>query len=117
MTGYVDDRLLPALYSGAISSVYLSYYEGFGLPPLESLACGTPVIASNISSLQEVVGAAGLLVNPCDEDEIAFNILRVVEDSNLRSHLSQSGIDRLKLFNWDKTALQTWNVLNQCQKA
>ena len=100
--GYVDDTDLSPLYSDAIAFVYPSFYEGFGLPPLEAMQCGTPVIASNNSSLPEVVGDAGLLVDPNSIDEIADAMLKLYKDETLRGKLSQSGIDRAKQFSWQR---------------
>ena len=84
--------------------VYISLYEGFGLPPLEAMACGTPVLTSNVTSLPEVVGDAALMVDPYDVDAIAEGIKRLIEDDNLRRELSQKGLARAKLFSWDRTA-------------
>lgn len=116
LTGHVSDELLPALYSGAIGSVYLPLYEGFGLPPLEAMACGTPVLTSNVTSLPEVVGDACLTVDPYDTEAIGDGLVRLVEDSALRADLRVRGLDRAKLFDWDKTAEQTWSVLEQSAK-
>lgn len=117
LTGHVPDELLPALYSGAMASVYLSYYEGFGLPPLEAMSCGTPVLTSNTSSLPEVVGDAALLVDPLDVEAVGFNLVRLVEDSDLRETLSHKGLVQAKHFNWDETAQQTWEVLIMAENA
>jgi glycosyltransferase involved in cell wall biosynthesis len=113
LTGYVPDEYLPALYSGADAFVYPSLYEGFGLPPLEAMACGIPVITSNTTSLPEVVGDAGLLVDPLSVDDIAFAIQRVIENDALHTKLRQKGLERSKLFSWDKTAALTWKVLQE----
>jgi len=113
MPGHVPDEHLPALYSGALASIYVSLYEGFGLPPLEAMACGTPVLTSNVASIPEVVGDAALTVDPYDIDAIAEGIKRLVEDDNLRRELSQKGLARAKLFHWDRTAELTWNVLEE----
>jgi len=113
MLGHVPDELLPALYSGALAFAYVSIYEGFGLPPLEAMACGTPVLTSNVTSLPEVVGDAALTVDPYDIEAIADGIRHLVEDDHLRENLSQKGIARAKLFSWDKTARLVWNVLEE----
>lgn len=113
MAGHVPDEHLPALYSGALFFAYVSLYEGFGLPPLEAMACGTPVLTSNVTSIPEVVGDAALMVDPYDVEAIASGIKRLVEDSQLRKELSQKGIARAKLFSWDKTAELTWKVLKE----
>jgi glycosyltransferase involved in cell wall biosynthesis len=106
-TGYVSEADLPALYTGALCFVYPSYFEGFGLPPLEAMQCGTPVIAGDRTSLPEVVGAAGLLVNPFDERAIADAIGRLIDDISLRAHLRRAGLERARLFDWRKTARET----------
>lgn len=110
-TGHVPDDLLPALYSGAVASAYVSLYEGFGLPPLESMACGTPPLTGNLASLPEVVGDAGLMVDPYDVDAIADGLLRLIENSTLRSELSQKGLARVKNFTWENTADMTLRIL------
>ena len=110
LTGYVPEADLPALYSGAVCFVYPSYFEGFGLPPLEAMKCGTPVIVGNRTSLPEVVGDAGVLVDPFDVDDIAAAIEKVIGDSDLRSQLSVKGLERAGLFDWRETARQTLAV-------
>jgi len=110
LTGYVPESDLPALYSGALALVYPSYFEGFGLPPLEAMQCGTAVIVGDKTSLPEVVGDAGVMVDPFDEDDIAAAIEKVINDSNLREQLRVKGLERAKLFNWRKTARQTLAV-------
>jgi len=101
---------LPALYNGGLALVLPSHYEGFGLTPLEAMACGTPVIISNRGSLPEVVGDTGLLVNPDDPADVAASIERLLTDSALRSHLSAAGLARAALFTWRRTAEQTLAV-------
>ena len=113
LTGYVPDSDLPALYSGALCFVYPSYFEGFGLPPLESMSCGTPVIAGNRTSLPEVVGDAGLLVDPFSESAIASAIGRLIDNSNLRAELRVKGLKRAAMFDWQETARQTLGVYQQ----
>jgi glycosyltransferase involved in cell wall biosynthesis len=110
LTGYVPEADLPALYSGALCFVYPSYFEGFGLPPLEAMKCGAPVIVSNKTSLTEVVGQAGILVNPFDVNEIASALEKVISNSNLRSELRVKGFERARLFDWRETARQTLAV-------
>jgi glycosyltransferase involved in cell wall biosynthesis len=107
VTGYVPEADLPALYSGALCFVYPSYFEGFGLPPLEAMQCGVPVITGDRTSLPEVVGAAGLLVNPFDVEALAAAIEKVISDSDLRAELGVKGLARAKLFDWRETARQT----------
>jgi len=111
LTGYVPDEYLPALYSGALAFVYVSLYEGFGLPPLEAMACGTPVVTSNITSLPEVVGDAAILVDPYDVEDIACGIHKLIRDDTLREQLRHKGLEWVKQFNWDRTAMLTWEVL------
>jgi glycosyltransferase involved in cell wall biosynthesis len=113
LTGRVADDLLPALYSGALGSVYISLYEGFGLPPLEAMACGTPVLTSNVASLPEVVGDAAITVDPLNVDAIADALSRLVEDSALRAALRSAGLAQAARFNWDETARATWKVLHE----
>lgn len=110
-TGYIDIEDLPSLYSGADVFVYPSLYEGFGLPPLEAMACGTPVITSNVSSLPELVGDVGILVDPYSVDEIADAIYRVVSDDKLREDMRQKGLKRAKIFSWEKAAREMLNVI------
>jgi len=115
-TGFVDDEDLPALYSQADFFVYPSLYEGFGLPPLEAMACGTPVLASNTSSLPEVIGDAGILVNPNSVDEIAQGILRVLRGENLRQELREKGLERVKQFSPQRAIEATINVYREVAK-
>jgi glycosyltransferase involved in cell wall biosynthesis len=110
LTGYVPEADLPALYSGALCFVYPSYFEGFGLPPLEAMKCGAPVIVGDKTSLPEVVGDAGLLVDPFDVESITAAIQSVINDSNLRSQLRVKGLERAKIFSWQETARQTLSV-------
>jgi glycosyltransferase involved in cell wall biosynthesis len=107
LAGYVPDVDLAALYSGARAFVYPSLYEGFGLPVLEAMQCGTPVITSDVSSLPEVVGDAGLLVPPTDGDALAHALHRLVTDDGLATALSQQGLQRAADFSWDRTAQLT----------
>jgi glycosyltransferase involved in cell wall biosynthesis len=105
--GYVPEPLRAPLLGGARAFVYPSLYEGFGWPPLEAMACGTPVITSNISALPEVVGDAALLVDPLDVDGLAAAILRLWDDEALRDDLRARGLARARLFTWDVTARLT----------
>ena len=107
MTGYVEDEDLSALYSGALAFVYMSLFEGFGLPPLEAMQCGVPVITSNTSSLPEVVGEAGIMLDPGDEDGLCQAILEVYEKPCLRQTLTTASLKRAKLFSWEKCTRQT----------
>ena len=108
---YVEQDDLPALYSGALAFTFPSLYEGFGLPPLEAMSCGTPVLASNASSLPEVVGEAGLLLSPREPQEWANAVKRVMESSALQEELSQKGLARAALFTWERCARETLAVL------
>jgi glycosyltransferase involved in cell wall biosynthesis len=113
LTDYVSEEDLPALYSGALAFVYPSYFEGFGLPPLEAMQCGTPVIVGDRTSLPEVVGDAGLLVNPFDESEIAAALARLIDDPNLRQNLRVKGMQRAAKFSWHETARRTLAVYEE----
>jgi alpha-1,3-rhamnosyl/mannosyltransferase len=113
LTGYVPQQLLPDLYRGASLFVYPSFYEGFGLPVLEAMACGIPVVASNTSSLPEVVGETGILINPYDADELRDAIGKVLEDPGQRKEMSERGLERAKLFSWDKCARETLSVYQE----
>lgn len=112
-TGYLDDADLPALYSAAEGFVFPSLYEGFGLPPLEAMACGTPVVTSNASSLPEVVGDAALTVDPGDVEGLAAAIHRVLTDDPLRANLRQRGLMRAAQFRWERTARETLAIYEQ----
>lgn len=112
-TGYVPDDYLPALYSGALAFIYVSIYEGFGLPPLEAMACGAAVVTSNVASIPEVVGDAAVLVDPYDVEAIAWGIRAVVQSEGLKEQLKSKGLRRAKKFTWDKTAELTWMVLKE----
>ncbi|MGH9802588.1 MAG: glycosyltransferase family 4 protein, partial [Blastocatellia bacterium] len=112
-TGYVADEDLPALYSAAEAFVYPSLYEGFGLPPLEAMACGTPAITSNVSSLPEVVGQAGLIHDPNDWQALAAHIARLLGDKAAREHFKQAGIEQAARFSWDRAARETQSVYDE----
>jgi len=112
-TGYVPESDLPALYTGALCFVYPSYFEGFGLPPLEAMSCGTPVITGDRTSLPEVVGDAGLLVNPFDTQALAQALARLIDDESLRAALGDRGLRRAAQFNWRDNARQTLAVYEQ----
>ncbi len=113
--GYAKWEHLPALYSGALALVYPSLYEGFGLPPLEAMACGTPVVTSNSTSLPEVTGDSALLVDPLDVDSIAEGLLRIVSDGALRSQLSSRAQVRAARMSWDQSAVETRKILEACR--
>jgi glycosyltransferase involved in cell wall biosynthesis len=105
-----DDGALPALYAGAEAFVYPSLYEGFGLPPLEAMACGTPVAVSNRASLPEIVNSTGVLFDPLDVEDIAGTTQRLLEDSELRRRLRTAGPQRAATFTWDRAAQETVQV-------
>ncbi|MCX6340469.1 MAG: glycosyltransferase family 1 protein [Candidatus Aureabacteria bacterium] len=107
-----EDELIP-LYNAADVLVLPSFYEGFGLPPLEAMACGTPVICSNRASLPEVVGDAGILVEPTDVRAIASAMEHVFTDGALRARMSAAGLERAKLFPWKKTAEETLKLYKE----
>jgi len=114
-TEYVPDKDIPLLMNGAKVFVYPSFYEGFGLPPLEAMACGTPVISSNVSSIPEVVGDAGILVNPKDVEELSDAIQRVLSNDQLRAQLSEKGLKHAGKFSWRQTAEKTVEVYNKVE--
>jgi len=102
---------LGCAYRGATGFVFPSLYEGFGLPPLEAMACGVPVLTSNACSLPEVAGDAALLVNPLEVEEIAAGLTRLATDSELRTQLRKKGLERAQKFSWDETARRVANAI------
>ena len=111
-TSYVPDEDVPALLSGALGFVFPSLYEGFGMPVLEAMACGAPVLAANTSSLPEVAGDAALLVDPTDAGAIAAGLARLANDASLRADLRARGRARAAQFTWEQCAAQTLEVLH-----
>lgn len=105
--GYLEEDELPLWYAAATLFVFPSLYEGFGMPPLEAMSCGTPVVASNSSSLPEVVGQAGLMVSPTDDSALAEAILRLLQDATLRDDLRERGHAQARAFSWRTTAERT----------
>lgn len=114
-TGYVPDEDLAALYSGALCFVYMSLCEGFGLPPLEAMQCGTPVICSNTTSLPEVIGEAGILVAPTNHEEISQKMLKMYQNNHFRIQLGQQSLQRASYFSWEKFTEETWKVYQRIQ--
>jgi glycosyltransferase involved in cell wall biosynthesis len=110
LTGYISIEDMPILLSSADALVFPSLHEGFGLPILEAMACGCPVITSNCSAMPEVIEDAGILVNPYSEDEIAHAIEKVLKDSDLRRQMRNRGFERAKMFSWENTARETLKV-------
>jgi glycosyltransferase involved in cell wall biosynthesis len=115
--GYLEEQDLPLWYAAATVFVFPSIYEGFGMPPLEAMACGTPVVTSNTSSLPEVVGDAGLMVSPTDTDALADALLRMLQDEALRQACRERGIQQAQRFSWHVTAQKTRNVYEQVAKS
>jgi glycosyltransferase involved in cell wall biosynthesis len=112
-TGYVADEDMLYLYNGAELFVYPSFYEGFGLPPLEAMACGCPVVTSNTSSLPEVMGDAGLMVDPNRPEELAEAMWRILDNGELRSELRAKGLQRAAEFSWQRCAEETLAVYRE----
>lgn len=111
--GYVSDTDLAALYSSCKAFVYPSLYEGFGLPPLEAMACGAPVITSHIPTIMETVGSAAKLVAPDDVQGLAESLAQLLTDQEKRRQLSSAGLQRAKEFTWEKTARATLEVYSE----
>jgi glycosyltransferase involved in cell wall biosynthesis len=107
ISGFIPEAVLPLLYSAAELFVYPSLYEGFGLPAAEAMACGTPVVVSDSTSLPEVVGEDGVLLPPTDIDAWSGTLDRLLNDKSTRDDLSGRGLERARLFTWDRTARQT----------
>jgi glycosyltransferase involved in cell wall biosynthesis len=112
-TGYVEQQDMKSIYSGASCFVYPSLYEGFGLPPLEAMNCGVPVVSSNISSLPEVIGDAGILINPMEIVEIAEAVLKLLFDEKLRNNLISKGLKQSEKFKWEKTTNKIFEVYDE----
>jgi glycosyltransferase involved in cell wall biosynthesis len=110
LLGYVSRQALIEIIAGATGLVYPSIYEGFGLPPLEAMAAGVPVISSNVSSLPEVIGNAGILVNPLDVDALAQAMSQVIDNETLRHDLRKKGLLQSQKFSWSKCVAETAEV-------
>jgi len=112
-TGYIDDESLVEYYNKSFLFVLPSFFEGFGIPPLEAMACGCPCVVSNAASLPEVCGDAAYYVNPYDVEDIARGIEKVLTDENLRQELIKKGFENVKRFSWEKSARKIIEILNQ----
>lgn len=110
---YVPEEELPSFYTNAKIFLFPSLYEGFGLPILEAMACGCPVITSNVSSMPEVAGDAAVLINPASVDELVSSIKEITVNKNLRKELQKKGVEQIKKFSWEKTAVETKNIYEQ----
>jgi glycosyltransferase involved in cell wall biosynthesis len=115
--GFVPEEDLVALYNGAEAFLYPSLYEGFGLPVLEAMACGTPVIASTAGSIPEIAGEAALLIEPKDIEALALAIEQVVTDQALRRELIARGFEQVKKFSWEKAARELLTVYERVMQA
>ena len=111
--GQVSDAHLAKLYRLSVAFVYPSLYEGFGIPPLEAMACGTPVVASNLSSLPEVVGDAGILFDPTSNGDLADILIALANEPTTRERLIAKGLERAKMFSWEKTVATTLEVYRE----
>jgi glycosyltransferase involved in cell wall biosynthesis len=110
LTGYVTEDELIALYNRATAFSYPSLYEGFGLPVIEAMACGVPVVTSNVSSIPEVAGDAAVLIDPQSEDELYCALMDVLSDPDRQRSMREKGLNRVPLFDWRKTAQQTLDI-------
>jgi glycosyltransferase involved in cell wall biosynthesis len=113
--GYVDDSELRALYEHALCLVYPSYYEGFGLPPLEAQACGCPVIVSSAASLPEVCQGAALFCNPYDPADIAYNISQLINEPGLREELQRLGLEQAERLSWKSCAKEIFLLIRELE--
>jgi glycosyltransferase involved in cell wall biosynthesis len=111
--GYIDEEDKPAVYRGASCFVFLSRHEGFGLPPLEAMACGVPVISSSVSSLPEVIGDAGFGLDPDDTRQIGGSIIASIVQEDLAAELKAKGLKQAAVFSWQNTAIRTLEVYTQ----
>lgn len=116
VTGYVPDADVVPIINGAKIFIYPSFYEGFGLPVLEAMACGIPVISSNTSSLPEVIGDSGFMVHPNDHDKLASYMLQITYDAKLHAELSKKALERAKLFSWKSSAKKTLKIYGEMKE-
>ncbi len=115
-SGYIQNKDLPAIYSGARAFIYTSLRESFGIPIIEAMSCGTPVLTSNTSSMPEIAGSGALLIDPYQEEDITRMILRLHQDDNLCESQKQYGYERVTHFSWKETARQVWEVYSSFNK-
>jgi len=113
LAGFVPVEDLPPLYGAAEALVFPSLYEGFGFPVAEAMACGCPVITSNVSSLPEVAGGAALLVDPASVDEITAAMRRILEEPALRERLKNDGLTQAARFTWERSAAEVLDILRK----
>jgi len=114
LLGRVEDEALPALYSGAAGFVYPSIYEGFGLPPLEALACGCPVAVSDIPALREVCGKTAVYFDPFSPEDLSNKLGWLLQlDSAQRASLAEQGLKRATRYSWETAASETWRILER----
>jgi glycosyltransferase involved in cell wall biosynthesis len=113
LAGYLTDSEIMSLYEEADIFVYPSLYEGFGLPVLEAMACGCPIITSNVFSLPEVVGEAGMLVDPYDVEMIAHALSTVLENDELKREMSRKGIEQAQKFSWERAGVELLAVCRE----
>ena len=117
LTGYLNDQELQALYSSCKAFIYPSLYEGFGLPPLEAMACGAPVIATRIPALQETLADAAILLEPVDVDGLARAIISILENDDRRRELSSSGLEQAAQYSWERAAQLTYEIYRRVASA
>ena len=115
-TGFVPDEQLAWLYKNAWCFIYMSEYEGFGLPPLEAMSCGVPVICSNTTSIPEVVGNGGILIDPYDSKQLAMSLKHLMDDESYYQRLQKLARDRAQLFSWDKTVSTFINAFSKAPR-
>ena len=115
-TGRISDEALARVYASALALTYVPYLEGFGIPILEAMQCGTPVITSEVTAMPEVAGKAGLLIDPLSTDSIAQAMSRMANDGNLRKELSALSLVQSKKFSWENTAASVWKILEATGK-
>ncbi len=111
ITGFVDDSDLSPLYSGAELFIFISLYEGFGLPILEAMACGCPVLISDINPLKEITDTCGIVVNPQNLDSIVLSLRKILTDKKMRSILKDKALDRSKIFTWENAGKELNRII------